>query len=242
MERYTYLCLGLILTLLGGILLWRRRDLAKLAAVTGAIGLVLGPIAEFWYFQDYWRPPSLQGIAQVSLEDALFGWSVGVLCVTLYPVLWRRMPRGAGLPTRIPDMIALAAFGVAWLLVGVHVLHINSIFVSSSGFLAITAYMLWRRPDLWRISLITGGVLAALIIPIYLLLFGWLSPGFEHFWLLDGTPAGTKILGHIPLTELLWYFAWGSYEGIAYLFLLGWQIKPIHQHETIANPGDQMVR
>jgi len=54
------------------------------------------------------------------------------------------------------------------------------------------------------------------------LLFNFISPGYwDKYWLLANTAFGIKIIGNIPVTELLWYFSWSCLAGIAYDFYHG---------------------
>jgi hypothetical protein len=42
-----------------------------------------------------------------------------------------------------------------------------------------------------------------------------------HIWLLYKKSLGITILGYVPLTEVLWYTAWGSLLGVLYEFATG---------------------
>jgi hypothetical protein len=43
-------------------------------------------LAELFYLRDYWRPPSLFGIATVLVEDFIFGFAITALSFVAY--LW----------------------------------------------------------------------------------------------------------------------------------------------------------
>jgi hypothetical protein len=44
---------------------------------------------------------------------------------------------------------------------------------------------------------------------------------WDKCWLLANTKYGITIYGNIPLTEMIWYFTWGSFSGVAYNFASG---------------------
>jgi len=52
----------------------------------GAVGGLMGVIAEVWYFRDYWRPPTLFGEGVVGFEDYIIGFAL-FWSRRLYPFL-----------------------------------------------------------------------------------------------------------------------------------------------------------
>ena len=121
---------------------------------------------------------------------------------------------------RVNLVVWLFSAGFVNLLVTNLWLGVNSIFVSSFGFLAVASVMVWLRRDLLRPALATGAILTLLSLVLYAPLFNIWAYGFHEYWLMDGTGPGTTI-ANIPLTEFLWYFAWGSLAGIIYPFASG---------------------
>ena len=224
-DRYVFLLLGLaLLACWVGIWVARpdlRRPLVKVSLVGAAAGLV----SELWYFRDYWRPPTVLDPTGrrgwVSPEDALFGFAVaGVGFAANKVVFRRRLVEGA--PRRYPQAAGLALAGLAALLVGTNLLGVNSILVSSGAFVAAAVVMAAVRRDLLRPALEAGFLLLAVVLPVYLVLFDGLAPRYwDRYWLLHGTSLGATVLGEIPVTEILWYTAWGAFAGIAYEFTTG---------------------
>src|SRR5258706_14284145 len=90
MERYIYLLLVLLLLAALTSMLWARRDLRNMGLSVGLAGGLAGLISEIWFFRDYWRPPTLLGVAHISPEDFLFGFAIGALAAVVYPALTRR--------------------------------------------------------------------------------------------------------------------------------------------------------
>lgn len=62
--------------------------LLKVSAIGGLAGL----ISEMWYFNDYWRPPTLLGNSKISIEDFLFGFSFTGIAALVYKVIVRKRP------------------------------------------------------------------------------------------------------------------------------------------------------
>lgn len=84
MDRYTYLFISLFLFIPWFIIIFKRPDLRRKVIKTSLIGGVAGLIANFWYFRDYWRPPSLFGNTVISIEDFLFGFLITGISASIY--------------------------------------------------------------------------------------------------------------------------------------------------------------
>jgi len=76
MDKYIYFIVCLYLVIIWLLIYILRKDLHQKLIKASLLGGLAGLIAEFWYFRDYWRPPSLFGQKIISLEDFLFGISV----------------------------------------------------------------------------------------------------------------------------------------------------------------------
>lgn len=212
-DRFLYLTLSLILLLPCGIVFWMRADLRRKMTGAGIVTAIAAVVGEYWHFRDYWRPPTTMGVAVVSPEDVLFGIALGGLAVSLYDVILRTKDAPGSRPRRSLFLILLC-LGLVSLFVFSSWLGYNSLLVSIVGFLIAAAVMLTLRPDLLRVSLLSGLLLGGLAFLAYLFLFTWLAPHYWHrYWLLEGTALGWTVL-EIPWTEILWYVAWGVLAGI----------------------------
>jgi lycopene cyclase-like protein len=225
MDRFVFLLLGL--ALLGyWVVIWLvRPDLRRPLLKISLVGAVAGLVSELWYFRDYWRPPTLLDptgrLGWISPEDALFGFTVAGVAFAANKVVFRRQ-LVEGAPRRYPVSAGLCLAGVAALVGATNLLGVNSILVSSAAFVMAALAMGAMRPDLLRPAVESGGLLLAAVLPVYLVLFDVLSPGYwDRYWLLRGTALGVTVLGHIPVTEILWYTSWGALAGIAYEFTTG---------------------
>lgn len=90
MDRYTYLFISLFLFIPWFIIIFKRPDLRRKVIKTSLIGGVAGLIANFWYFRDYWRPPSLFGNTVISIEDFLFGFLITGIATSIYDTVFNR--------------------------------------------------------------------------------------------------------------------------------------------------------
>jgi len=222
MDKYIYLLLSLLLLFIWlAFFFLLKNEFRKIIIKTSIVGGLTGLIAEFWYFKDYWHPPSLFGNTKISLEDFLVGFAFTGIALTVYKVFFKKENKRYEKEHRIIFFIFFV-IGIFSLLLFNNLLKINSIFVSSFAFLAISLIMVIIRKDLIVQSIMSGTLSLLIIIPIYGLLFNFLSPAYwDKYWLLANTAFGVKVIGSIPVTELLCYFSWGCFAGIAYDFYYG---------------------
>ena len=191
-------------------------------------GGIFGPVAEIWYFSDYWRPPSLMGIAKPSLEDFLFGFAITGICASLYYFIFNKIQRYKVKSINMPEfftnkkLILIVMIIISLMIVLNNLLKINSIFASSFIFLISSIFILFKRKYLIIVALISSLLLPILILPIYHLILNIIVPAdfLQKYWLLNDTVWGIKILGNIPITELIWYFAAGAFFSILYDFVI----------------------
>jgi lycopene cyclase-like protein len=231
MDRLVFLLMALALLAVWLGLWVARADLRSAMLKVSLVGGGAGLVAELWYFRDYWRPPTLAGVARPSPEDALFGFAVTGVAFAAHKVVFHRaMVPGA--PRRYPIAAGLGVLGLAALVAGTAGLRMNSIFVTSAAFVACAAAMVALRRDLLRPAAESAALVVGAMLPVYLLLFDVLSPAYwDRYWLLRHTPWGVLILGNIPVTEILWYASWGALAGIAYEFTTGRLLQPLASQE-----------
>ena len=228
MEKYIYLFGCILLLSIWIFIFLLRKDLRKKMIEISVFGGVFGPIAEIWYFADYWRPPSLMGIAKVSIEDVLFGFAITGICASLYYFIFNKKQKNKTRSISIfeflfnPRLILFVAAIIFLMIILNNLLKINSIFASSFIFLISSFYIMLKRKDLIKVSLTTSLFLPILILPIYHLILNLIiTPDFfEKYWLLNNTVWDIKVLGNIPVTELIWYFAAGAFFSILYEFVI----------------------
>jgi hypothetical protein len=222
MDTITYFLIGALLLLPWAVIYFFKPALRKKMLKTSIMGGLAGFIAEYWYFKDYWHPPTLLGQTVVSFEDFLFGFTITGLSVTIYqvffPVTTERTEKNRKKLFGIMFLCGVAAMMILNVL-----LKYNSIIVSCICFVCFTLLMMYIRPDLMGQAFFSGLLTLLVILPVYLLLFDLLNTGYwDKYWLLARTPLGLRVLGHIPVTELSWYFTWGCFAGTAHSFASGY--------------------
>jgi hypothetical protein len=172
-------------------------------------GSVAGAVAEFWYFGDYWSPPLLAGVGEISPEDFLFGFAIAGVSVAIEDVLLGTRNAHIG-PRRMSAFFTVIAANVAALAVFSTMLGYNSVLVSEAMFLASAGVIVTVRRDLFLPTLRSGVLTIAVVLPAYVLLFYWLFPDYWYtHWIMASAFWRSVMILHIPLVEILWYFSWG---------------------------------
>lgn len=220
-NKYGYLVLGIFLFLIWILFYALRKDLRRKLIKASWFGGLTGLIAEYWYFKDYWHPYSILGRNVISPEDFIFGFTITGISVVIYDILFK---------TKDQDFVSnnKKTFGkmILFVILSLFLFNIflgfNSIFVSSITFVLLTFYILSKRTDLLKEAFYSGFLMLLIMLVVYHILFNLIFTSFwDNCWLLANTKYGITIFGSIPLTEMIWYFTWGSFLGIAYNFASG---------------------
>ncbi len=152
----------------------------------------------------------------MSIEDALFGACIVPIGVFSFEILSNknRKPMVSSTKMKPVKMRFLLLLATVLLTVGKQ-LEINSIFTSYLIFLGFTLFIVFQRKDLIFCALASGTLLTMLSFVIYFPLYNLALPDFwKNSWLLQGTRFGVYVFGNIPLTELIWFFTFGSFAGV----------------------------
>lgn len=234
-DKYIYFLFGVALLAVWVTLWMVRPDMRQKLWRTSAAGIFAGPLAEYWYLRDYWRPPMFLEIGPVTLDDCLVGFCITGIAATIYDVVFRvRLDSGA--PRYKMTFLLFFLVGLIVLTIFSRLLDFNSMLISSVGFLVFAAIMISKRPDLLGVSVWSGVLCLAVVLPIYIVLFDVVAP---HYWptynQLTGTMVDVKLPGSsIPLLEATWYFSWGLLAGIGYEFAGGRRKVPLQPSEVEA--------
>ncbi|WP_116786850.1 lycopene cyclase domain-containing protein [Flavobacterium psychrotrophum] len=221
MDTITYLLITLLLLLPWLAIYIYKERLRKKMLKTSFMGGLAGFIAEYWYFKDYWHPPTIMGKSVISFEDFIFGFTITGISVTIYETAFVSA-FGKCKKNRKKLFGIMFLCGVAAMIIFNQLLGANSIIVSCTVFMILATVMITLRPDLFRMAILSGLLMIAVVLPVYTLLFDLLNTDYwDDYWLLAHTPLGITVLGNIPLSELCWYFSWGSFAGIAHHFASG---------------------
>jgi hypothetical protein len=163
----------------------------------------------------YWDPPSLFDLAQrtgFDIESLIFSFGSGGVGAVLYNILTGQNLRPVGSrerrrPRHRYHSVALAAPFLAFPVLSV--LGWNPVYPAIVAMASGGAATALCRPDLKSKTWI-GGVLFVAYYAPFLLLLEWSAPGYiGRVWNL-GDLSGLLVAG-IPLEELLFAFAFGTY-------------------------------
>lgn len=226
MDRYGYLFLGLILFVISMVLLVLSKQLRWVALGAGVVGAILGPIGEIlFYYKDYWKPPTLSGGLGVSLEHIIFGFSITVISVLIYPVIFRKEIKLKFKESKLGIVIALfiASFFTLTLFSGRF--SINSIYVSSVLFLVCGGCLIFMRRELSRVAITSGLMVMIVGFMIYLVLSILYPDYLQKYWLLDSGGLILKTIAGVPTTELLWFFSYGFLASTGYIYIFRGEIS-----------------
>ena len=222
--EHAYLLSILGLMPIWAFLFWFSHDSRRKMIRLSILGSFAGPISQYWYLKDYWEPLYTLG-AFGFLEDLLFaglifGISGGIISFLLR---MKSVPQ-EGLENKIIRYGIAILVLVGSLFLGASVLNMNSIYVSSFGFLVL-ALIIWRdRPDLFKYSLMgaTFWLLLAFVVYSGILL---LWPNFiKEQWFLENISKIT--FSGIPLEEFLWFGSFGLVSVVIYEWKHGWKFVP----------------
>jgi len=219
MEKYAYLLLGLSLLAIYLPIIWFRQDLFHASFKLGIVGGLTAVFTEVLFFRDYWRPITTVGVGRISPEDFIFGYTITALAIVIYPFVSRSGFSAARTTQKAKLYAKIFGFGAVTGLAGNLILGINSIVMSYLVSLTlVTILLVWRR-DLWRLAICTMVLMVVITTLIYVVLFDWIAPDFwSKYWLLAGKWWGIKIVGNVPLTEIVWYASWTLFASIIHPF------------------------
>lgn len=224
MDQLVYALLGLYMLLVWVLCFIVRPDARKHLLKAGCVGIILGPLAEVWYFHDYWRPPGIFSERFPFFEDVLVGFAIAGIAVVIADVILGTRDAADGAHSTSLAWKKLIGFGVVGLL-GLMLaapLGVNSVVMSILSWILMALWMTARRPDLLKHVLVSALGCAAVALPAYYVLFGVLAPGYwDRYWFLAGGSLDLRLGTWMPLTELLWYVAWGAFAGIVIPYVKG---------------------
>lgn len=183
-------------------------------------------LTEALFIPRYWNPPSLFDLAQrtgFDIESLIFCFAIGGVGVVLYDfvagAVLRPIERAEHRAKRHRHhRTALFAPFIAFpvlLLIPWNVIYPAIVAMLVGGAATVAC-----RPDLKSKTLIGGGLFAG-YYGIFMLLLEWSAPGYiERVWNLPALSG--VMIGGIPLEELLFGFAFGTYWSGIYEHLT-WQ-------------------
>lgn len=112
-----YLTGDIIFFIIWGVLFFLRKDLRKKMLTMSLLIAPLGPLSEFFYLRDYWRPQLLFGF-RIGVEDLLFAFTIGGISGVIYEELFGKKYIKRHLPAHRYWMLAFSLLGVGWMVLG----------------------------------------------------------------------------------------------------------------------------
>lgn len=213
---YTYLLMNLLLLIVWLFLFAWRKDTRKEMLVMSIIFALAGPMADFIYTQDWWRPLTLTG-TRVGIEAILFGFVIGGISSVLYETIFKKKVNSARSKNNKREnfnLFLILGIVAALFLSGFFILKLNSL-LSTILALVISIMIIYiKRRDLIINSVISGLLTVIVAWCVYAVL-EILTPGWiKSFWYFKNIP--DIVLYNMPIDDLLWYFLTGSFIGPLY--------------------------
>ncbi len=236
MSHYLYLILGTIFLFAAVVVAIARPDLRRGIIYVALAGAAWGPVSELWFYRDYWHPEYVLGSPLI--EDIIYGAGISAAAAFAFKFIARLTDVKLSPPrTHYRELGGMVLLYIAAMIVLQMILHINSILVAIGIYIVFAIYILIRRPDLWIASVTSAMIMGLTALGGYAIGLDFLVPEpvtLARIWLLFDKPLGVTVLGHVPLTEVAWYTAWGLLLGILYEYITGSGFRSRARSRSIA--------
>ena len=212
--------LDLVTVVLAWLIAGPQRRMVLLA---GMVTLPFSPLAAL-FDHEYWSPTRLGGW-RPGIEDTIYTFVLGARAWFFASIAFRGQYRAEGSAAQfvrraIPVTAgAFAAYG------GLVALGVGIFLPALLVPMAVTVWVLLRKPELWPLSLCGAiGCIALYYAELHLWFAIW--PQFSGWWTPD-TPWSRSVLG-VPLGDLGWTAVVGATHPTVLAVLLGvrWHTKP----------------
>lgn len=224
-SDYSYLLLGLFLLIPWFMIYFLRKDLRRRIFLSSCVGAPFAFINS-WFRIDYWHPPEIFFYQIMSIEDIIFAFATTGISVTIFDAIFtkkqivvtkeRKKMAFAFMPLIVLSFFFLHNF-----------LGLNSMFMWAIPMLFFGTIIVIKRKELFYPMIFSAIISMIIAIPIYIVLFDFISPDYwKKYWLLNNTIYDVYLIKGVPYMELLWYFSWGSFAGVMYDFAKGTKKVP----------------
>jgi len=220
--HYVYIALDTLLLTIWLIFYLVRKDLRHEILMISILTIPLG-LTQYFFGQDYWHPTYIMSFNFFGLEDLLYAFGVGGIAGVIYEEFLGKRFTKRHLPKHQYIATALTLGGLLALFVGVNILHINSIYVSSVVFLLAGLGAIIMRHDLFKQAFYSGVFLGVLTLLSEIFVV-FLFPDFiTKWWFLDNI--SRVFILEIPVEEILFAFALGFVTGPIYELVFGLRLQ-----------------
>lgn len=222
---YLYLSWTLVFLLIWGVFFLIRKDLRIEMLFISTLFGVGGILSQQTHIQDWWQPITITG-TPLGIEDFLIGFAIGGIASVVYAVVYRKKYTISVARVSLKRSYAFLA-GFAMLFLGLFYLAgVSSFYAAITAYSAGIVFMFFARPDLIRMSVVSGMLMVLLGSITYYLLFLPYPNYVREFWYLPEAWYATLVFG-VPLGEYLWYFLTGAFIGPLFEFIENIKTQPV---------------
>lgn len=218
-----YLVWTIFFLLIWLYLFFKRRDLRTEMLFISTLFGIGGILSQQTHIKDWWRPLTITG-TPIGVEDFFIGFAIGGIASVLYAFVYNKTFYDP--PKRISlKRSYVFLFGFALLFLGMFYLAgVSSFYAVVTAYSAGILFMLLFRPDLIKMSVISGLLMVLLGSATYYFLFLAYPNYIREFWYLPESWYAILILG-VPIGEYLWYFLTGAFIGPLFEFIEGLRLR-----------------
>lgn len=227
LYKFSYLIGSLTLLLIWIILFYYKKETRKEMIWISIIFGLAGLFAELVYVVDWWMPETITGTI-IGIEDFLFGFAIGGIGSVVYEIFFnKKMTKGEDKNKLNPfknQRFILAGGILIVLFFGLfYFFNINSFYASIIAFSTSSVFILIKRPDLIKNSILSG-ILLSIISFIGFLIPELITPGWVNSaWYFNNMEK--IIIFNAPLVDIVWFFFAGTFIGPLYEFWLNKKYK-----------------
>lgn len=193
------------------LLMWPRQRWAMIW--TGLLLGQAGPVSEFWFLQDYWRPEYVMEFSLGSWRFGLEDWLATLALAGICAGVFERVAIARGFPplpaikvSTVARLLGLCLAGLFLMWVFATLLGWGSIYSLLIAITAVAIGMLVGHARVARLAIALALIAGAVYWAFYALLFVPFFPGvLEALWNLEKT-SGLRVLG-VPVEEFVWVSA-----------------------------------
>ncbi len=201
-----------------------------------------GPLSEYWYHKDYWRPTYLVEIRLgdwlFGIEDYLFAFAFGGLCAGVFDLLVRyagAKPTACSKASRYVTCLLLGVTCMALMGFLTTVMPLNSLYANILVFLIGAGCLLVRKRQWVPWALLTAVILASGMWFVYWGGYFRLFPGLVEQWWYRDALSGLAV-GGVPLEEVVWAWAAALFIGPAVRYCLEGPVGQ-SEHTSCGSPS-----
>lgn len=211
-TTYAYLFWALFFGVFWAIFYIAKPSVRKEMLILSVLMGILGPFAEFFATHHYYHPETVWG-TRIGFEDFLIGFFYGGVGAVIYEMFLYNRPNYSSRPGNPLAAFIALVFAFLAMYIGAFVFPWATIYVLLITMIFVGLSMAFYRKNLLKHA-VGSGVLFTLFTFAFFQIFILVFPGIiEKWWELDSLSG--RLIGGVPLEEILFAFAWGFVLGPA---------------------------